>query len=214
MPENENASGYPLGLGAQHISSALESYEAARSGFFTFEVKGLDGIVKAQYSGSPEDAADTDRLPTGSQSGKNGAETILTLNVVQANVPHYNLGVLSYRRGNEEVKFAGTPSWNSGSIRVDDVVGLDTKSILMAWQALAYNVHTGAGGRMADYKKEGYLTEYTQDYKAIRRWLLVGCWVSELSEDAFNKESDGKRQITATIQFDRAIMEDAEAVEA
>ena len=76
----------------------------------------------------------------------------------------------------------------------------------MAWQALAYNVYTRKGGRMKDYKKNATLIEYTQDFEQIRSWTLYGCWISNISESEFDKESDGKRQITATIQYDRAEM--------
>ena len=60
---------------------------------------------------------------------------------------------------------------------------------------------------MADYKKTCTLVEYTQDYEQIRSWTLYGCWISSLSEDDFDKENDGKRQIRATIVYDRAVME-------
>jgi hypothetical protein len=89
---------------------------------------------------------------------------------------------------------------------VDDVVGMDTKSILMAWQALAYNVYTRKGGRMKDYKKTCTLIEYTQDFEQVRSWTLYGCWISDITEEDFNKEQDGKRQITAKIEYDRAEM--------
>jgi hypothetical protein len=134
------------------------------------------------------------------------AADILKLNVIKAPVPHFSLGVLEYKRGNETVKFAGTPTFESGSITVDDVVGLDTKSILMAWQALAYNVKTRKGGRMKDYKIDCQLTEYTQDFTVVRTWDLFGCWISKISEGEFDKENDGKRQLTATIEYDRAEM--------
>lgn len=189
------------GLDAQHISTNLANYEAARSGFFTFIVNTADfnNIVRASYNGDPENAQGiTDRIPN--------AEEYLRLNVVKATVPHFSLEKLQYRRGNDYVTFAGTPSWESGSITVDDVVGIDTKSIVMAWQALAYNVYTRKGGRMKDYKKDCVLVEYTQDYVEVRRWNLYGCWISDISEDGFDKESDGKRQLTATIQYDRAEM--------
>lgn len=189
------------GLTAEHIATDLANYEAARSGFFTLQVEGINNILRASYSGTEPDAAQAaDKLA-------DNAQEVLLLNVVKADVPHFSLEQLEYRRGNEQVKFAGVPTFDSGSIVVDDVVGLDTKSILMAWQGLAYNVHTRKGGRMKDYKKTATLTEYTQDYEEIRHWTLYGCWVSEISEDQFDKESDGKRQITATIQYDRAIME-------
>lgn len=185
-------------LSAQHISTNLANYEAARTAFFSLIVDDIDNIVNAAYSGDPRDAADSDKIAR--------AQEILKLNVVEAPVPHFSLEPLKYQRGNDTVKFAGVPTFTDGSIKVDDVVGLDTKSILMAWQALAYNVYTRKGGRMKDYKKNCTLIEYTQDFEQVRSWTLYGCWVSEVSEDSFNKESDGKRQITAKIEYDRAEM--------
>ena len=189
---------YDKSLTAQHISSNLASYEAARSGFFTFIVDDIDGIIKASYKGDKEKAGAKDRLLH--------AQEYLKLNVTQASVPHFSLAVLEYRRGNEQVKFAGVPTFEAGTIVVDDVVGLDTKSIIMAWHALGYDIHTRKGGRMKDYKKTCTLVEYTQDYEEIRSWTLYGCWISDLSEGEFNKESDDKRQISVTIQYDRAEM--------
>ena len=132
-------------LSAQHISTNLANYEAARTGFFSLIVDDIDNIVNAAFSGDTKDATDNDKIAR--------AQEILKLNVVKAPVPHFELAKLTYRRGNDEVHFAGVPTINSGSIVVDDIVGLDTKSILMAWQALAYNVYTRKGGRMKDYKK-------------------------------------------------------------
>lgn len=185
-------------LSAQHISTNLANYEAARTGFFSLIVDDIDNIVNAAYSGDPRDAADSDKIAR--------AQETLKLNVVKAPVPHFSLAPLEYRRGNDQVKFAGVPTFDAGDITVDDVVGMDTKSILMAWQALAYNVYTRKGGRMKDYKKNATLIEYTQDFEQVRSWTLYGCWVSKISEGEFDKENDGKRQITAEIQYDRAEM--------
>ena len=186
-------------LSAAHISTNLANYESARTGFFSLIVNDIDNIVKASYSGDTSAAATSDKIAK--------AQETLKLNVVKAPVPHFGLEVLKYKRGNDTVTFAGTPDFEAGSITVDDVVGLDTKSILMAWQALAYNVHTRKGGRMKDYKKDCTLIEYTQDFEQIRSWKLYGCWINKINEGEFDKENDGKRQITAELQYDRAIME-------
>lgn len=185
-------------LSAQHISTNLANYEAARSGFFSLIVDNIDNIVKASYTGDHSAAAASDKISQ--------AQEILKLNVTNAPVPHFQIQKLSYKRGNDTVNFAGTPEFQDGEITVDDVVGLDTKSILMAWQGLAYNVHTRKGGRMKDYKKNCTLVEYTQDFEQIRSWTLYGCWISNITEDTFNKEQDGKRAIRATIVYDRAVM--------
>ena len=186
-------------LSAQHISTNLANYEAARSGFFSLIVNDINNIISAAYTGDPNTATNSDKI------GKK-AQEILKLNVISAPVPHFKVNTLSYKRGNDTINFAGTPEFNSGTIVVDDVVGLDTKSILMAWQGLTYNVHTRKGGRMKDYKKNCTLVEYDQAFEQIRSWTLYGCFITELTEDDFNKESDGKRQIKATIIYDRAVM--------
>lgn len=185
-------------LSAQHISTNLANYEAARTGFFSLIVDDIDNIVKASYSGDRGAAAESDKIAR--------AQETLKLNVVKAPVPHFSLKSEQYRRGNDVVKFAGVPDFTVGSIVVDDVVGLDTKSILMAWQSLAYNVYTRKGGRMKDYKKNATLIEYTQDFEQIRSWTLYGCWISSITEGDFDKENDGKRQITAKLEYDRAEM--------
>lgn len=185
-------------LSAQHISTNLANYEAARTGFFSLIVDDIDNIVSAAFSGDHAAATDKDKIAR--------AQETLKLNVIKAPVPHFTLTPLEYKRGNDTVKFAGVPEFQTGSITVDDVVGMDTKSILMAWQGLAYNVYTRKGGRMKDYKKNATLIEYTQDFVQVRKWNIYGCWISGISEGEFDKENDGKRQITADIQYDRAEM--------
>lgn len=185
-------------LSAQHISTNLANYEAARSGFFSLIVDDIDNIVSAAFSGNPNDATANDKISR--------AQETLKLNVIKAPVPHFSLTKLAYRRGNDVVNFAGVPEYKDGQITVDDVVGMDTKSILMAWQALAYNVYTRKGGRMKDYKKNATLIEYTQDFEQVRSWTLYGCWIQDIQEGDFDKENDGKRQITASIVYDRAEM--------
>lgn len=110
-------------LNTRHISSNLRNYEAARSGFFTLTVD-LGNLVSPSYTGEPEVASATDRLED--------SQNRLRLNVTKAFVPHFSLGTDNYRRGNDVVNFATVPTWSNGTIEVDDVVGLDTKSILMA----------------------------------------------------------------------------------
>lgn len=184
-------------LSTAHISNDYTNYEAARSAFFTLIVDDIDGLIKATYKGNTEDATDADKIAK--------AQEYLKLNVLTSSVPHFSVEAHEYRRGNEVVKFAGVPTFDAGEITVDDIVGLDTKAILLAWQNLVYNVHTRKGGRMKDYKKNCTLVEYTQDYEPIRQWTLYGCFPLSLSEDAFNREQDGKRQITMSLSYDRAI---------
>ena len=184
-------------FGSYHIASEL-GYEHTRTGFFSFIVNDIDNLVRSDFG--EEEPEDADII-------KQGVEK-LKLSVIRATIPHFETNVLESRRGNSVVKYAGVPSFNGGEIVVEDYLGLNGKSILMAWQALTYDVINDLGGRAKNYKKNCTLIEYTQDYKKIRTWDLIGCWPSALSEDAYDKTNDGERTITATIQFDRAVMHD------
>lgn len=192
-------------LNTKHISTNLANYEAARNAFFTlyvdFRIPGTDvvNLLKPDYTGHPEQATENDYIK--------GADEGLKLNVTKAPVPHFEVKTEEYRRGNDVIKFATTPEWSSGTIEVDDVVGIRTKDILMSWQYLAYNPNTRLGGRMRDYKKTCKLMEYTQDYELIRTWTLEGCFITKLSEGDFDRENDGKRKITVDISYDRATIE-------
>lgn len=196
-------------LSTGHISTHLGSYELARTGFFTFIVSDLEYLIKATVAkDKPGDKDAQGRYINYSDEEQiSGADEVLRLNVTKADIPHFSVQPLEYRRGNEVVKLAGVPTFESGSITVDDVVGMDTKSVLMAWQGLVYDVKTRKGGRMKDYKKDCTLIEYTQDYEEIRRWTLYGCWISSLKENGFDKTADGQREITVSIEYDRAEME-------
>lgn len=193
-------------LNTTHISNNLRLYEAARSGFFVFMIAN----PKETFANLVRPGTDPD---SGAVTVANGglfdavaASDAIRLNVTKTSIPNFKLETSSYRRGNDMVYFAGVPTFSSGSITVDDVVGMETKNILYAWLELAYNPITRKGGRMADYKKNCTLIEYTQDMKAIRTWDLEGCFITEISESDFDKENDGKRQLNVSIQYDRAIM--------
>lgn len=94
---------YDNSLGARHISANLGDYEAARSSFFTFIVDDLDGIVKATVQKDrPLSAYTDDEKIRNAQEG-------LKLNVTAASVPHFTLGKLQFKRGNETINFAGMP---------------------------------------------------------------------------------------------------------
>lgn len=184
-------------LNTRHISTNLENYEAARSAFFVLEVDDLTNLLKVDYTGEIDEATEADHIAN--------AQEILKLNVVKASVPSFEINPEEYRRGNDVVKFAGLPTWSgSGTITVDDVVGLDTKSILYSWLYLAYNPHTRKGGRMKDYKKTATLCEYTQDYELIRKWTIEGIFITKITEDDFDRTSTDKRQLQVDFSYDRA----------
>lgn len=191
-------------LNTMHISENLAAYEAARNSFFVFYVdpSQLTNLYSPDFDPDSGEA----NVEDGTRFDGQMASDALRLNVLKSSVPNFTIETHEYRRGNDVVKFAGVPTFKDGSITVDDVVGLRTKDMLYAWQYLAYNPITRKGGRMKDYKKTCTLIEYTQDYEQIRYWTLYGCFVTGIDEGDFDRENDGKRQMTVAISYDRAIM--------
>ena len=181
--------------GTYHLADNPALYDPMRNNTFEFVVTGLDKLLRVGADGSEENAYITN------------AQEVLRLSVDSASIPMFTQEVIPVKRGNSTIKFAGTPSFASGSLVVNDWIGADSKSALMAWQNLSYNVKTDRVGNAADYKKDCWLIEYTPDYtKQVRQWQLKGCFISGLSEDAYAMSSDGKKTISATIEYDRAIM--------
>ena len=181
--------------GTYHLADNPALYDPMRNNTFEFVVTGLDKLLRVGADGSEENAYITN------------AQEVLRLSVDSASIPMFTQEVIPVKRGNSTIKFAGTPSFASGSIVVNDWIGADSKSALMAWQNLSYNVKTDRVGNAADYKKDCWLIEYTPDYtKQVRQWQLKGCFISGLPEDAYSMSSDGKKTISATIEYDRAIM--------
>lgn len=178
-------------IGSYHLADNPAIYEPARSNTFEFVVTGLNNIARVD---------DADEVIT-------NAEDVLRYSVAETSIPHFSLSTLEIRRGNSVMKFAGVPSFNAGNLVINDYIGADGKSALMAWQGKAYNVRTEKVGKLADYKKQCWLIEYDPAFNFVRQWRLEGCWISAISESPFNMEASEVRKITATVEYDKAYME-------
>ena len=68
-------------------------------------------------------------------------------------------------------------------------------------------VKTDKIGLVSDYQRLCYLVEYTPDWQEVRKWELYGCWISRITEDAYDHQnSTDQRQISATIQYNKAVL--------
>lgn len=181
-------------IGTYHLANNPDLYELQRNNNFEFVVTGIGELVRAGAI-----AGD------GRSTITNGQE-VLRLSVVKASVPNFKQEPLTIKRGNSVMKMAGVPTFDAGNLVIRDFIGADSKSVLMAWQKLSYDVKTEKVGRMSSYKKDCTLVEYTPDYQMVRYWNLKGCWISGISQDDFDMESGETKTLTATIEFDKAEM--------
>ena len=175
-------------LGTYYLTDNPKHYEIQRSNNFVFYVSGLTGslnIVNNTYAAA-------------------NADDVIRISVSKASIPHFSQDPIEVKRGNNTMKFAGAPKFESGELELNDFIGAGTKEVLLAWQSKSYDVRTEKVGLASDYKRDAYLLEYTPDYQLVRTWKLMGCWISKLSEGAYDHNSAEKHSITATIEYDKA----------
>lgn len=181
---------------AYHLADNPTLYEPARNNNFEFIVNDIDSLLKAGLDDAVEHPGN-DYITTASET--------IRVSVVSSSVPHFSLGTIEVKRGNDTIKFAGTPTFGNLPIVVNDYMGAKTKDAILAWQALAYNVRNGYINRATVYKKNCRLVEFSPDYQEIlREWTIEGAWVQEVSEGEFSAENEGKRTVNVIIQYDRA----------
>lgn len=185
------------GLSAYHLGSTHRAYQPAKKNFFEFIVEDLTDLLKPGVE--KELAQASDYITDGQE--------VIRLTINKAPVPHYELNEIEIRKGNSSVWYAGTPTFSDGTLEVDDMIGANSKAVLEAWQNIAYNVNTDQGGRAINYKKNCTLIEYTSDHVKVRSWKLIGCWIKNITEPDYDKESDDLSRVQATIRYDRAIPE-------
>ena len=179
-----------------HLSNNTNEYEIQRTNNFEFIV---DMSINNAIS-----IADSNLVNTVASN----SQQVLRLSVSSSSVPHFSQNPIPISRGNNTFNFAGVPKYQAGTIRFNDYIGVDTKNILMSWQALSYNARTQKVGLASDYKKQGALIQYTPDWQVVRAFVMYGCWISRLSQDEFSFDNNNKKLITAEITYDYALPDD------
>lgn len=178
----------PLQLGAYHIIDKNE-WEPQRTNNFEVQFPGLGSLVTIdQRIALPENATD-----------------LLTLSVKSVSYPSTNIDKLTFFYGNNSVNFAGKPNYGDVEIVVTDFIGLQTERILMAWSRLVYDPKTETIGWASQYKRDGYLMEYSPDGTVVRRTQLRGCFPGTISPGGFDNSGNDLREISATFYCDVAI---------
>lgn len=135
-------------------------------------------------------------------------DNVIRLSVSRSSVPHYQQSTVTVKRGNTTIKFAGVPEFGDGEIQCVDYIGMETLKALRDWQSKSYNPKTEKVGFVTDYKKKCYLYEYTPDGQLVRTYTLEGCWISRITEDQFDHESNSVHRIQVTIVYDKAFESD------
>lgn len=133
-----------------------------------------------------------------------GLPETVTLSVISFPIPETSNGVISLKHGNADVKVAGAAEFSDGQLVVRDAIVADIERVLYEWRRQVYDPTTDRIGWAAEYKKQGYVHQYAPDGTHVRTWKIIGMWPSAMSASEMNNESSDKKNITLTIQYDRA----------
>jgi hypothetical protein len=182
-PDNNVSGQY---LGTYHMVGDTR-FEPQRTNNFEVQITGLDNVLTDFKGGLISNASAS-----------------ITLSVADYDAPSLTISPIEIAYGNNIVKFAGKPTFETSSITLNDYIGLKVEQILNSWYALTYDVKTQKVGLAKNYKKEGFLIEYAPDGTNIRQWHLHGCWISSLDLGKFSQDGNAVRQVTVTLVYDYA----------
>ncbi len=139
-------------------------------------------------------------LPSGGDASRD-----LTTAVETFALPTISTEPTELHLGNSSVKVASTKAvFGEGSLVLKDFIIADTEAIILAWQKLVYDVENDHFGFAADYKRQAKVIEYSPNGEYSRVWVLDGCWPSSADFGELNNEAGDKKQVTVTIQYDKA----------
>ena len=178
----------PLRFGAYHMIGQ-DAWEPQRTNNFEVQFMDIGNLLSIDKGlHMPGNSSELLTLSTASVGG-------LTTNI--SNI------VASY--GNNQINFAGKPSYDSVQITFNDYIGIQTERIIMAWSRLVYDPKTEKIGRASQYKKNGYLLEFSPDGDFVKMWQLEGCFPGTVSFDGYSNEGNDIRKINVTFYVDKAM---------
>lgn len=145
-------------------------------------------------------------LDTLDHAGKtfSGISSSIKLAVDKHSIPKFTVSVLKIKRGNTQVKYAGTPEYGSGSMTLNDYIGLEVAGKIAAWQNLVYDPETEEVGLATSYKKRIILREMSPSYEIIRKWEIIGAFPTSVDLGDFNNSDNSVRKITVALEYDYA----------
>lgn len=137
----------------------------------------------------------------------NTYEQAIRLCCTSASVPTISIQNQVLRHGNESVNVAGSPSWNSISISVYDVIGRDMAQMLQQWFYKVFNPMTHTMGLVKDYKTTANLLLYSPDASSVRKWVCYGVYPTSLNFGTYSADSQGSAMtVSMELAVDRSLL--------
>jgi hypothetical protein len=107
---------------------------------------------------------------------------------------------------NTETYVAGRFTWNTINVTFRDPIGPSAAQSLMEWVRLHAESVTGRMGYAAGYKKDISLEMLDPTGVAVEKWILQGCFLTDVDFQSLGYGDDGLATIQATLRPDRCIL--------
>ena len=107
---------------------------------------------------------------------------------------------------NTSTYVAGRFNWDSIKVTFKDPIGPSAAQALMEWVRLHAESVTGRMGYAAGYKKNVELEMLDPTGVVIEKWILEGCFLTDVNFGDLGYEKDEIASIDATLRMDRCIL--------
>ena len=101
---------------------------------------------------------------------------------------------------------AGRFKWGAINVKFRDPIGPSATQALMEWVRLHAESVTGRMGYAAGYKKDITLEMLDPTGVAVEKWILQGCFLTDVDFQGVSYADDGLQTIVATLRPDRCIL--------
>jgi hypothetical protein len=106
---------------------------------------------------------------------------------------------------NTSTYVAGRFTWDPIKVQFKDPIGPSASQALMEWFRLHAESVTGRMGYAAGYKKDVELEMLDPTGVVVEKWILQGCFLTDLNFGDLNYSQDELATIDATLRMDRCI---------
>ena len=107
---------------------------------------------------------------------------------------------------NTSTYVAGRFNWDEIPVKFRDPIGPSAAQALMEWVRLHAESVTGRMGYAAGYKKDITLEMLDPTGVAVEKWILQGCFLTDVDFQGVSYTDDGLQTISATLRPDRCIL--------
>ena len=106
---------------------------------------------------------------------------------------------------NTSTYVAGRFTWDAIKVQFKDPIGPSASQALMEWFRLHAESVTGRMGYAAGYKKNVILEMLDPTGVVVEKWILEGCFITDLNFGDLNYSQDELATIDCTLRMDRCI---------